>query len=220
VPLALAGSLVRRVGRLLGNPSGSERIGDTLETCIRALERVDLTFERVMENARARPAGGVPLEPVKLAPVLKRVILELLPAERDMMQVSERCASLPPVLVEYRAFTFVLRSLIAHLLRHPGAQSRVIADAEPIEENCRARILLRAPAGDDEPEMGDDAISALKNQAWADAAYGDAAVRAVVEDQLQGRFERRSNPDGAEVFELVLLLAYPKALAAGSREPR
>ena len=187
-PLALASNLVRQLPKAYaGAQSAAKGEPEKLsERLLAEIGKVDITFERLAYGVEIRRYPKRTETPVDLARCITRVT-ESLP-KRDQTEI-KRQPSLPSGQVsgDSERLEFVIRSLLAHLLRVRADDGKVSVALAYQDGSARLDFALT----DIEPEQtsskdkskGDhDILWRAYRQAREDASLGLEAVRRVIEE--------------------------------------
>ena len=200
VPLMVAGSLVRRVTRLLHDEQTRNEVAEVLDKAMKQLGKAEITYERLIGGLSGRRSPGQARTPIDLAESLKGIFSEL-PRE-DLEQIKSNITTAPTVRGEQQAIDFVLKSIIFYLLRKKPIDRTI--EVRMIEKDHGVRLeMLVSDARTESVNRPRDVVSKYEDEARTTAALAPEAIRSVLE--AHGGKLDMPNADAATMrFELWL----------------
>jgi PAS domain-containing protein len=187
-PLALASNLVRQLPKLCasGKAAGKSEQERLSERLLAEIGKVDITFERLAQGVEIRRYPKRTETPVDLARCITRVV-ESLPL-RDQKEIQRQPN--PPagqVSADPERLEFVIRSLLAHLLRVRADDGSVAVALAYEDGTARLDLTLTdsAPArtsGKTNSRGHRDMLWRALRQAREDASLGLEALTRVIEE--------------------------------------
>ena len=178
VPLMVAGSLVRRVTRLLHDQQTCDEVEEVLDKAMKQLGKAEITYERLIGGLAGRRSPARARTPIDLAESLKGIFSEL--PQEDFEQIKSNITSAPTVRGEQQAIDFVLKSIIFYLLRMKPIDRTI--EVRLIEKDQGVRLeMLVSDAPIESVNRPKDVVSKYEDEARTAAALAPEAIRSVLE---------------------------------------
>lgn len=192
VPVSLLSSFVQRIGQR----TEDEKLQDLTRKARRQLDRIELTYDRVLASYDAQTLPAARKVPVDVNLALDHIISELPDLERECVRWSGDRVRAVVSADPYRV-RFALGSMLAYLLR-----SR--ADAEPIEiavhgTNEKMEVSMTGAVQRIEEPLGK--LAALVESTRARIALGEGVLTRIA-GECGGTFTRRTPVNGREKLSL------------------
>lgn len=197
VPLSLAASLVRRVGRAVGEGELSELI----DNAIRQIGKVEMTYDRVL--AARHPEALPKLRPVDVdvGRIVEAASRELPAEELEDIDV-EREPGLPTVRCDAFQLAFVVRSILGYLLRIKPLDARIKVRVRRTQDMVTVSITGPGPA-EPRPDAA-DFLTEAEEQARASVSLGEPLIETIIEKNHRGSYRRTSANGGLTTFAFTL----------------
>jgi PAS domain-containing protein len=193
VPLSLVSTFVRHIATM--TEDSSPDVARLAEHAIRQLERVELTYDRLLESeSRGRRSK------VDLKALLLEAVDALPPLQRGLVRI-KAAPGRPPLLRCDRArLASALESMLAYLLRIGDEEAPILARLQAADSALELRLFKPRQAG--RCEDAANCAAAAANEARARAALDEPRLFQLA-GLNGGRFSRRRGAHG-ETLRLVL----------------
>lgn len=199
VPLSLAASYVRRLGRSAGE---SVRDG-ILAKVTEQLDKVELTYDRVIAVSNPEVLPESTQQSLDLGQIVEYVKNEL-PAE-EARDIDVTCEpDLPDIRCNAYEIVFVVQSIFAYFLRTKFPDERIDVDVAQDQDMVVVRIAGPSPDPDHPPASTHDFLSMAEEQARANISLGEPVMKTIIELKHKGIYHMARTEDGQTIFKLKL----------------
>lgn len=193
VPVSLISSFVQRIGHQVTDT----KIQDLAKKAMRQLNRVELTYDRVLASYQAQSLPARKDVPFNVKSALDHILSELPDLERKSIRVSKE--SHGAVLADPFRLVFALNSMLAYLLRSRSDDKpivvKVVEQGKFVEISMTGAVLQTQPVGN---------LAALVDATRAEIALGGDVLRQIAKE-AGGDFEVHLQKSGRE--QLCLRIA-------------
>jgi PAS domain S-box-containing protein len=191
VPVSLLSSFVQRIGQKVQD----EKLQDLTKRAMRQLDRIELTYDRVLASYGVQTFPAARKVPVDVTRALEHILSELPTLERQAVRLSPGKGRTVVNADPYRVL-FALGSMLAYLLRSRANAERIVINVHELdgatEVSMTGAVQRTAPLGE---------LAALVETARTQIALGEDALTRIAED-CGGTFERRQQVNGRERLSL------------------
>jgi putative methionine-R-sulfoxide reductase with GAF domain len=195
VPVSLVSSFVRQIDEKIKD----KKLQDLTKKAINQLDRIELTYDRVLASYEAQILPTARNGPVDVNVILKQIISQLPRLERPVVRWSPVNG---PVMVnaDPSQVFFALNSMIAYLLRSRANEEPIVVNAGAsngaVEVSMTGAVRQTPPLSD---------LAALVENTRTQISLGERALRRIAKD-CAGTFDRQ-HANGHEQLSLSLAAA-------------